>query len=340
MAGRKFGVDPGTMNLRICQLGRGLIVNEKNLVAVQKKNVINAGDQAYEMFERTPAAIKVSRPVSSGVIADTAYLGREVEILLKKNAIAPAFLRSFHFYIAVPSDISEVEKRAYYNLILQSVFNTRHVFLVDKPIACAIGENLSFSGDDPVMIVDMGAGSTEVSILMKGGLTVSCLLKEGGLTINETIISSVRRQFGLEIGEKTAEKLKFELGDAIPDSRSSVQAFGRSLVTGLPGSAQIPVNLVFEAMKTYFIHVVQTIHNMIGKVPPQQAQAIMNRGIFFTGGTSMIPKLGELFESILHVKVNFSASPSDSAIRGVAKIMQNPSAYRKILYTVRDSSFE
>ena len=212
------------MNLRICQLGRGLVVNEKNLVAVRKKTVIAAGDQAYEMYERTPPSIKVSRPVSAGVIADTSYLGKGMEMLMKKNAVSPAFLRRFHFYIAVPSDVSEVEKRAYYNLILQSAFNTRHVFLVEKPIACAIGENLSFSGEDPVMIVDMGAGSTEVSILMKGGLTVSRLVKEGGLTINETIISSVRRQFGIEIGEKTAEKLKFDLGGGVmPDGKTELE---------------------------------------------------------------------------------------------------------------------
>ncbi len=340
MAGRKFGLDPGTMNLRICQQGRGLIINEKNLVAARKKTIIAAGDEAYEMFERTPASIQVSRPVSGGVIADTANLGRAIDLLLKKGGVTPAFLRRFQFYMAVPTDVSEVEKRAYYSLITQSSFSTRNVYLVEKPIACAIGENLSFSGEDPIMIVDMGAGSTEVSILMKGGMTVSKLLKEGGLTINETIIQSVRREYSLVIGEKTAETLKFELGDAIPGYRAGMKAYGRSLASGLPASAEIPVNLVFEAMKTYFIHVVQVIHNMIGKVPPQQAQAIMNRGIYFTGGTSMIPKLDELFASILHIKVEFSKSPADSAIRGVAKIMQNPSDYKDVLFTMRDSSFE
>ncbi len=340
MASRKFGLDPGTMNLRICQLGRGLIVNEKNLIAVQKKNVIAAGDAAYEMYERTPKNIKISRPVMSGVIADVDLLGKGMEMLLRKNSNVSGFFRNNHFYIAVPTDITEVEKRACFNLIMHSAFNTHNVFLVERPIAVAIGENLPFTGQDPVMTVDMGAGSTEITIMMMNGIAVSTLLKEGGLTINETILRAVKNENNLLIGEKTAEYLKFELGNAIPDSKRSVRIYGRDLITGLPASADVSVTVVFEAMKTYFIHVVQTIHNMIGKVPPSQADAITRGGIYFTGGTSMIPKLPELFESILHIPVTFSKSPSDSAIRGIARIMQKPAAYRELLFSMRDATYD
>jgi len=340
LAGRKFGLDPGTMNLRICQNGHGLIVNEKNLIAVQKKNIIAVGNEAYDMFERTPASIKIAKPVRDGVIADIDLLSKATEMILRKNSSVSSFMRNNHFYIAVPTDVTEVEKRAYFNLIMQSSFNTRHVYLVEKPIAVAIGENLAISGEDPIMTVDMGAGSTEISIMMMNGIVVSRLLKEGGFTINENICRAVKEEYSLLIGEKTAEYLKFELGNAIPDSKRTVVAYGRDLITGMPSHAEIPVSLVFEAMKTYFIHVVKTVHNMIGKVPPAQAAFIMQHGIFFTGGASMTPKLPELFESILQLPVKFSESPADSAIRGIAKMMQNPSAYRNMNFSIKEASFE
>lgn len=340
MAGRKFGIDPGTMNLRICQIGRGLIVNEKNLVAIRKKTVIAAGDEAYEMYERTPASIKIERPVQGGIIADTDTLSKCAEMLLKKGNASSGFMRGNHFFIVVPSDITEVEKRAYFNLILESSFSTHHLYLVEKPVATAIGENLPLSGRDPVMIVDMGAGSTEISILMQNGIAVSTLLHEGGLTINETIRQAVKTEDQLLIGEKTSEFLKFELGSAVPDSRSGVTVYGRHIVTGLPSQAEVPVSIVFEAMKMYFVHVVQTIHNMIGKVPPQQAEYILQNGVFFTGGTSLIPKLPELFASILGLPVKFSQSPTDSAVKGLGKIIQDPAAYRDILISMHDAALD
>lgn len=338
---RRFGIDAGSMNIKICQSGRGLLANEKNMIAIQKKKEVAAiGNAAYDMYERTSDSIVVSHPVRGGVIADISNLQKVLEALLRKNGCTPGFVRNNHFYLSVPTDISEVEKRAYFSLISHSAYSTHNIFLVEKPIAAAIGEKLPVMEDSAVMLVDMGAGATEITVMTKGGIVVSRLLPQGGFTVNDLIVRLVHDRCRLVIGLKTAEYLKLELGSAIPDSKRTLKVYGRDLISGLPSSGEIPVDIVFDSLKPYLIDVFKAILNMISTIPPELAIRIVDGGIYFTGGSSMIPGLKQLAESVLHVRTVFSASPSESAARGLAMIMQQPASYKNIIFSMRDSSFE
>ena len=216
LAGKKYGLDLGTMNIRIFQAGQGLVIYEKNMIAIQrKKEVAAVGNDAFEMYERTPGSIVISHPVRDGVIADINNMNKVTEMLLKKCNCSSGFMRSNSFYLAVPSDITEVEKRAYFDLIAHSVYNTHNIFVVEKPLAAALGENIAINGPRGVMLVDMGAGTTEITVITMGGIVVSRLMKAGGNTINEAICQLVKQHHHLVIGDKTAEYLKQELGHAI-----------------------------------------------------------------------------------------------------------------------------
>lgn len=329
------------MNIRIFQGGQGLVIYEKNMIAIQrKKEVAAVGNDAFDMYERTPDSIVISHPVRDGVIADIHNMNRVAEALLKKCNCTSGFIRNNSFYLAVPTDITEVEKRAYFDLIAHSVYNTHNIYVVEKPLVAALGEKVPVNGSRGSMIVDMGAGTTEITVITMGGIVISKLMKMGGNTINDTIIQLVKQRHHLVIGNKTAEYLKLELGHAIPGASYSRTAYGRDVITGLPSHADISDHLVFDAMKEYLFQVVSTIRNMMEKIPPELSADIMENGIYFTGGSTLIPDLDRLFEASLHVRVIFSDKPLESVARGFGVIMDHTSDYRNLIFSLRDTAFE
>ena len=341
MAGKKYGLDLGTMNMQIYQSGQGLVINEKTMIAIQrKKDMVAFGNEAYDMFERAPESIHISGPIKDGVIADIKNMSQLTQSLLRKCGCTPGFIRNNSFYLAVPNDITEVEKRAYYDLIAHSAFNTSHIYIVEKPIAAAIGEHLPIRRNMGMMLVDMGAGTTEISVISMGGITVSRLIRSGGNTINQMIIRLIRERCHLIVGFKTAEYVKLELASAIPKNNREIQVHGRDLITGLPGSAGIPQRLVFDAMKGYLLEVIDTIREMIQKIPPEMMRDILANGIYFTGGTTLIPALDKIMSSALQVKIMFSQKPAESTIRGLGNIMDNPAEYKNMVFSLKSATLQ
>ncbi len=329
------------MNFQIYHGGQGLSINEKTMIAIQrKKEMIAFGNDAYDMFERVPDTIRITGPVQSGVIADIRNMSQLTASLLKKSGCTSGFFRNNSFYLAVPNDITEVEKRAYYDLIAHSAYNTNNIFIIEKPIAAAIGEHLPIRRNIGMMIVDMGAGTTEISVISMGGITVSRLLRAGGNTINAMIIKLIKDRFHLVIGFKTAEYLKLELASAIPKNNRELTVYGRDLITGLPGSARIPQRLVFDAMKDYLLEVIETIRDMIEKIPPEMMRDILANGIYFTGGTTLIPALDKIVSSALQVKIMFSQRPMESTIRGLGAVMDNPSEYKNMIFSLKSAALK
>lgn len=341
MAGRKYGLDLGSMHLKISHGGQGIVINEKNMIAIQrKKDMVAAGNQAYDMFERTPDTIRVWQPVSHGVISDIQLQSRLTEAMLRKAGCVPGFIHNNSFYLAVPSDVTEVEKRAFFDLIGHSAFNTRRLHIIERPLAAAVGEHLPVKRNLGMMLVDMGAGATEISILTADGVSVSRLLRMGGIDINEQICQLVRQKHHLIIGYKTAEYLKLEMGSAIPRNSRSLTVYGRDRITGLPAGAEISQQLIFDAMKPYLLQVIETIRELIEKVPPEMMRDILNNGIYFTGGSTLIAGLDKVMSSALQVKVMMSAKPMESTVRGLTTIMDNPSEYKNMIFSLGSRAFE
>ena len=334
-----FGIDLGTNNIKIYNKSDDSIMVEKNMIAIENKSTLFAyGNSAFDMYEKAPSNIHISYPLCNGVIADIKNMETIVRYFIQdlmKGSIKPA-----DYYIAVPTDVTEVEKRAYFDLIAHSAYNTHNIFVIEKPLAAALGENINVMSKKGMMLVDMGAGTTEITVITMGGIVVSKLLKMGGNTINAAICQFVKERHHLVIGDKTAEALKIELGHAIPGRGKQKRVFGRDLITGLPANVEVADHLVFDALKDYLFQVVKTIRNIMETIPPELSADIIESGIYFTGGTTLIPELDRLFSASLHVKTVFADKPLESTAKGLGVIMDHASDYRELTFSLRDAAFE
>lgn len=328
-----YGIDLGTSNFKIFCKSNGKIMKEKNTIAVINKNEIYAyGDAAYAMYEKAPESINVVFPVVEGVIADYNFLQRMIFDFLESKMKAKS--KNAEFIVAVPTDITDVEKRAFYELFYKSKSRPKNVLLCEKPIADAVGLGIDVNEPTGVMIVDMGADTTEISVISLGGLVLSDLLHFGGNRIDESIISYIRKEYNLVIGQKTAKALKETIGSGLPGREESMTVVGRDVVSGLPIEIEIPAEVVYEAMKTNLANICNSIKMILEKTPPELARDIIHSGIYITGGGSLLHDIDKLFEQITNIKVNTTEVPEESAARGLVKIVSD-SKFKRLPFSMK-----
>ena len=328
-----YGIDLGTCNFKIFCKSNGKILKEKNAIAVINKNEIYAyGDDAYAMYEKAPEAINVIFPVCNGVIADYNLLQRMIFDFLESKMKAK--IKNADVVVAVPTDITDVEKRAFYEVFYKSKARPKNVLLCEKPIADAVGLGIDVNEPTGVMIVDMGADTTEISVISLGGLVLSDLLHFGGNRIDESIITYIRKEFNLVIGQKTAKALKENIGSGLSGRSETMIIVGRDVVSGLPIEMEISAEVIYEAMKSNLESICTSIKMILEKTPPELAKDIIHSGIYITGGGSLIHGLGELFEQITNIKVNSSEAPEESAARGLVKIVTD-SKYKRLPFSIK-----
>lgn len=328
-----YGIDLGTSNFKIFCKSNGKIMKEKNTIAVINKNEIYAyGDAAYAMYEKAPESINVVFPVVEGVIADYNFLQRMIFDFLESKMKAKS--KNAEFIVAVPTDITDVEKRAFYELFYKSKSRPKNVLLCEKPIADAVGLGIDVNEPTGVMIVDMGADTTEISVISLGGLVLSDLLHFGGNRIDESIISYIRKEYNLVIGQKTAKALKETIGSGLPGREDSMTVVGRDVVSGLPIEMEIPAEVVYEAMKTNLANICNSIKMILEKTPPELARDIIHSGIYITGGGSLLHDIDKLFEQITNIKVNTTEVPEESAARGLVKIVSD-SKFKRLPFSMK-----
>lgn len=337
MSSNVYGIDLGTTNLKVFCKSTGTILNEKNTVAIVNKNQLYAyGDAAYAMYEKAPESIQVSFPVVSGVIAEYNFLQTMIFEFLEKNTKGK--LRGAEFIVAVPTDITEVEKKAFFDMFYKSKAKPRLVQVCEKPIADAVGLGLDVNEPTGVMVVDIGADTTEISIISLGGLVLSSLLHFGGNQLDESIISHVRKQNNLLIGKKTACALKESIGCALPGSEETMTIVGRDVVSGLPIEMEITAAQVHEAMQTDLNDICGSIKMTLEHTPPELARDIIHAGIYMTGGSSRIPKLDELFATTTGIKVNTCEDPEECVARGLVKLVSD-TKFRHLAYTLKEKIY-
>ena len=328
-----YGIDLGTSNFKIFCKSNGKIMKEKNTIAVINKNEIYAyGDAAYAMYEKAPERINVVFPVVEGVIADYNFLQRMIFDFLESKMKAKS--KNAEFIVAVPTDITDVEKRAFYELFYKSKSRPKNVLLCEKPIADAVGLGIDVNEPTGVMIVDMGADTTEISVISLGGLVLSDLLHFGGNRIDESIISYIRKEYNLVIGQKTAKALKETIGSGLPGREESMTVVGRDVVSGLPIEMEIPAEVVYEAMKINLANICNSIKMILEKTPPELARDIIHSGIYITGGGSLLHDIDKLFEQITNIKVNTTEVPEESAARGLVKIVSD-SKFKRLPFSMK-----
>ncbi len=320
MAGNTFGIDLGTSNIKIYNYAKKQVLNEKNMIAIERKDTIYAtGDLAFEMFERTPDYIQVSSPINNGVIADI----DSMQVLLKKmlTKAAGTSLRSSNYIMAVPTDITEVEKRAFYDLIRMTGVREKKVLFVEKPIADALGVGLDVNHAQGIMVIDIGADTTEISILSLGGIVLSKLIKTGGNKLDEAIIAMIKKEYNLVIGKKTAETLKIRLCSIDSDDSQAMAVVGRDVVTGLPVEQEITVSVLEEAMEEQFHMIVDEARMILERTPPELAADIIDQGIYLTGGSSSLARLIDMLSLATELEANVYNNPDESVIRGIERII-------------------
>lgn len=333
-----YGIDLGTCNLKVYNKQSDQIVKEKDTIAIINKNQMYAfGDDAYAMYEKAPETIQVSFPIVSGVIADYNNIQTMIGSFLGKYT--KSGLKGAEYIIAVPTDITEVEKKAFFDLFYKSQYKPKSVLLCDKPIADAIGLGLDVNEPTGIMVVDMGADTTEISVISLGGLVLSNLLHFGGNRMDESIINYMKRNFNLVIGQKTAMQLKEQLGCAMPDAEGSMEIVGLDVVSGLPIQMEVTADTIYNAIKENLNSLCNAIKMILEKIPPELAKDIIASGIYLTGGGSKIARLDDLFKELTNIKVNTCEDPDECVAKGLSMVIKD-SKFKHLAYSMKTKVFK
>jgi len=327
-----IAIDLGTANTLVYVKGKGIVLNEPTIVAINKKTgqLVAVGNEAKAMQGRTPSHIDVVRPLVDGVISDfevaeemLAYLINRVRSDMR-SLIAPRML------IGVPSGITNVEMRAARDAAKNA--GARDVFLIEEPVAAAIGAKLPIQKAVGSMIVDIGGGTTDIAVLSLNGLVVSRNLRVAGDHLNMSIMSYIRDQFKVHVGEKTAEDAKIALASiSHTEAGKELVARGRDVVTGLPREVVITDADVRDAVSGHVDTIVETVKSVLETTPPEVLADIMQRGIHLSGGGALIPGLAPLLEHALQVPVIVVPDPLRAVIRGAGIVIENFDTYQEIL---------
>lgn len=325
MASKLFGIDFGTSTIKIYKKNEGVIYDAKNIIAIaDKKRVIAIGDEAFEMYGKAPSNIEVNYPVRNGVIANIenmlALLNHAFDQLSKKHG---KFVGA-EFLVAAPTDITEVEKRAFFDLVANSNVKSKKIRIVEKPIADALGAGLNVTKARGVMIVDIGADTTEVSIMSLGGIVLSKLIPIGGNKLDDSIILNVKKQYNLYIGSKTAETIKKELACALPGEEKTIKVYGRDVVTGLPLEKEITSSFVYGTISEHLLSIIDAVRIILERTPPEISSDIIDLGIYITGGSANIKYLDQLMSHDTDLKVNICSDPANTVVNGLGKIIEDP----------------
>ncbi len=338
MSNNIYGIDLGTSNMKVYCKATGKILNEKNTIAIINKNQMYAyGDAAYAMYEKAPEQIQVSFPIICGVIADFNNMQTMIQEFLEKHAKGKT--RGAEFIFAVPTDITEVEKKAFFDIFYKSKMKPKSVLLCEKPLADAVGLGLDVNEPTGAMIVDIGADTTEISVISLGGLVLSDLLHFGGNRIDDSISSYIKKNFNLVIGRKTAKTLKEELGSGTPGMEKTMVIVGRDVVSGLPIEMEITAEVIYAAIKDNLNSICNSIKMILEKTPPELAKDIIHSGIYITGGGSIIHNLDKLFTEITNIKVNSCENPEECAVRGLNKIVSDEK-YKHLGFSMKSKIYK
>lgn len=332
---KDIGVDLGTANIIITIKGKGIVLNEPSVVAIDKNNgtILATGAEAKEMLGRTPNDIAAIRPLKDGVIADFTATQLMLKSMLQRvcqryNAGRPRVV------VGVPSGITEVEERAVEESVMQA--GAKEVYIIEEPMAAAIGANLEVAEPNGNIIVDIGGGTTEVAVVSLGGIVTSNSLRVAGDELNEDIVNYVKREMNLAIGETTAEQVKINIGCAKPLlTEESMEIRGRHLATGLPETAIITSTQVQEAMNDSIEKIVDIIKQTLEKTPPELASDIMERGIVLTGGGALIRNFDSLLAERTEMPVYVADHPLECVAKGAEKTLEDLEKLRTVLSSSR-----
>lgn len=313
-----IGIDLGTANTLVFVRGKGVVIREPSVVAVDQKTnppkVVAVGTQAKEMIGRTPGSIVAVRPLKDGVIADFDITAEMIESFIKKTVNKKPFLK-IRVLICIPSGVTEVERKAVHDAAKSA--GASLVSLIEEPMAAAIGAGLPVGSPTGSMVVDIGGGTSEVAVISLGGVVTSNSCRIAGDKIDEAIVAYIKKKYNLLIGDRTAEDIKIKIGSAYPyEGEGSMNVKGRYLNDGLPKNIDVTSEEIREAMAEPISQITEIIKSTLEKTPPELAADIIDKGIMLTGGGALIKGLDKLINEVTKIPVYVAAKPLDCVVDG------------------------
>lgn len=329
--GKRIGIDLGTANSLVWVAGEGIVLNEPTVVAVSMEDmrVVAVGNEAKTMLGRTPGNIVASRPMKDGVIADYAVTEAMLKYFIQK-AVGSSLLFKPEVMICVPAGCTQVERRA--ALDATKAAGAKIAYLIDEPLAAAIGAGISIAEASGSMILDIGGGAAESAVISLGGVVVHKSARVGGTKLDQAIIDHVRREHSLVIGDQTAEQIKIKIGSATKLARKeSLKVKGRDTVSGLPRTLEIGSDDVYKALERPLKQIVGVVKAVLEETPPELSSDIIDKGLVMSGGTSTLRNLDKLLTRETGVPAYVAEEPLLCVVKGTGKAIENIDTYRKAL---------
>lgn len=319
----EVGIDLGTANVLVYIKGKGIVLSEPSVVAINNDTdeILAVGEEARQMLGRTPANIVAVRPLRDGVVSDYDITERMLKYFIRKTCGTGRFFKP-RIMVCVPSGVTEVEKRAVREAAVQA--GGKDVYLMEEPVAAAIGAGIDISRPDGVMVIDIGGGTTDIAVISLGGIVASTSVKMAGDRFDEAIIQYMRKAHKLYIGERTAEELKVNIGTAFPrEEVVSMECRGRDLVTGLPKSVDVTSEEMMEALEEPLTIICEAVHNVLERTPPELSADISNSGIVITGGGALLHGIDKRIEDRTGIKVIIADDPKSCVAIGTGQALNN-----------------
>jgi rod shape-determining protein MreB len=332
-----LGIDLGTANTLVYVTGRGLLIDEPSVIALDKntKKVVAIGMEAKKMLGRTPDEIEAIRPMKDGVIADFDLVEQMLKYFIKRVQKYPSFFRP-RAVIGVPSGITEVEKRAVVDSAESA--GVREVYLVAEPMASAVGMDIPVHEPSGNMVIDIGGGTAEIAVIALSGMVCDMSVRIGGDEADEAVVSYLKKTYNLLVGETTAEQIKIKVGSAFPlEEELEMEVKGRDLVAGIPKTLRITSTEIREALNEPVSTVVEAVKQALEQTPPELSADILDKGIIMTGGTSLPRGLDERLRQETNLPVHVIDEPLTCVARGALKIIENLDTYRPVLMSAKRS---
>lgn len=332
---KDIGIDLGTANTLVHVKGKGIVIREPSVVAINKntKTILAVGDDAKSMIGRTPGDIVAIRPMKDGVIADFDITQSMLKYFIKR-AMGGGFVSKPRVVICVPSGVTEVEKRAVEEATLSA--GAKEAYLIEEPMAAAIGADLPVEEPTGSMIVDVGGGTSEVAVISLGGIVTSKSLRIAGDEFDEAVVHFVKKEYNLMIGERSAEQIKLTIGNAFPKPQEEyIEVRGRDLITGLPKNVTISSSEINEALTEPIDSIIDSIKFTLEKTPPELASDIMDKGIMLAGGGALLSGLDMLIKEETGMPVMIAEDPLDCVAIGTGKVLEEIETLKRVLITTR-----
>ncbi|MDO4203087.1 MAG: rod shape-determining protein [Selenomonadaceae bacterium] len=333
---RDMGIDLGTANTLVHVKGKGIVLREPSVVAIKSENgeVLAVGEEAKRMIGRTPGSIRAIRPMKDGVIADFDVTQAMLKYFIRKAMNTRSFVRP-RVVVGVPSGVTEVEKRAVIDAAQQA--GAREAYLIEEPMAAAIGAGLPVEDATGSMVVDIGGGTTEIAVISLGGIVTSRSIRIGGDELDSSIVQYIKRKYNLMIGDRTAEEIKVTIGAAIvdPNNDKTMDIRGRDLVTGLPKNLNIHASEIREALDEPIYKIIDAVKGTLEKTPPELAADVMDHGIMMTGGGALLTNFDRLLSHETGMPVLVSEDALSCVGQGTGRALENIDLLKRVVMTAK-----